>query len=400
MPSPKLHYSYPLLKISFALAIIVFFVVVVRHLLLLPRGLELDQTSARADLSDALLRPGLNIDTLPLVKIDYGRYKPESSEGGADEADESINRAQVRQLCLTRGYYLGPEATTDANCSQVCGVDEHEIAFTYVSRSETTRIVAGRQLLRPGGYCVPTRMATCNRNTSSVVYALSGWTCIPRTDAFAGEGGNRIVVCNGNLRDNALRVVHRDYIPANLVFGDVYTDRLADGSWRFECLQKELDESGNAYLRSEYNRLHRVRNWCVDDTPFASGVTVDLRTGRCDCGPELQKDANSGKCTACTTRFDLVSKQIAFTSKPCFSFVDTVQQFEDRVRNLRKQTDRKQASDDDDDDDLVTIFPCGYNEQGTASEYTLPRCLNYNIALYQPALPSHNTLNVIDSLAG
>lgn len=391
----KLHYSFPLLKITFALVILVFFAVVLRHLLLLPRPLAVDQVTRRTDLAQSLLRPGLNIDNLPLVKIDYGKYKPQSGVPNDDGTiDESINRAQIRQLCLTRGYYLGPE-NTDGNCSSVCGVDEQEVAYTYVSRTDAKRIVAGRQLLRAGGYCMPTLMASCNRNTSSVVYSINGWTCIPRTDAFAGEGGNRIVVCNGRLRDNALKVVYQDFVPPNLVFGNVYTDRLGDGTYRFECPRRERDSGGNLYLRSAYNRLHSVRDRCVEDVPFASGATTDLTRGKCVCGPDLTFDKLSGKCTACSVAFSRDTKQIAFTSKPCFSFADTIQQFEERWENLKNSDNSS-----DRDESKLTIFPCGFNSQGTSSEYTLPRCLNYNIALYQPALPSHNTLNVIDTLAG
>lgn len=389
------RYSFPFLKIAFVVVFLVFFTLVARHLLLVPETLRFERLDKRSDLSQNVLQPGLNIDNLPLVKIDYGKYKPNTDVPGADAPpDESVSAAQIRQLCLSRGYYLGPE-NTDANCGEVCGVSDEAVAYTFLTPADTSRIVAAKQKLKPGAYCMPTRMATCNRNTSSVVYSLEGWLCLPRTDAFAGEGGNHIVVCNGSLRDNALRVVYTGSIPANLAFNDVYRDRLADGTYRFECPRTTRDEIGNHYLESPVNRLHQLRNWCTSSVPWAADGGVNWTTGRCECGTNgLVLDPNTDRCTSCRIHFDADTKQISFAQRPCFSFIDSVQQFEDRLKELRDQLNVP-----DDQLNQIAIFPCGYNTQGSSSEHTLPRCLDYFIAAYKPALPSHNTLQVIDSYA-
>lgn len=401
--------SYPFLKVTFVLVFLIFFTLIARQLLFVQRPFGFERVSRKTDLSQTQLRPGLNVDNLPLVKIDYGKYKPnagtpdEGNNGGGgggddnnnDVSDPNLSLAARKQLCLTRGLYLGPQNDQAVDCSLRCSLASDEVEYTFLSDRDTRRIVVGQAPLRVGSYCMPTRMTICNRNTSLVVYSLSGWTCIPNTDAFAGEGGNRIVVCNGKLRDNALRTVYVDSIPPNLVFTDVYRDRLADGTYRFECLRNERDANGNLYIESPFNRLHQMRNWCASDIPFASRVSVDLQAGRCICegSKEMVVDKLTGRCTVCRVRFDPEVKQISYTQKPCFSFVDTVQQFEQRVLDLRKQLDVSA------DDSSITIFPCGYSDQGSSSEYTLPRCLDFYIAMYRPALPSHNTLQVIDSFS-
>lgn len=397
--------SYPFLKLTFVLVFLVFFTLLARQLLFLQQPFAIEQVSRKTDLSQAYIRPGLNVDNLPLVKIDYGKYKPNASttpsdvdngdNSGNDEKDTNLSLVARRQQCATRGLYLGPQNDQSVDCSDYCSMAPDEVEYAFFTDTDIKRILWGQTYMQPGAYCMPTRMTTCNRNTAIPVYSLAGWTCLPTTDAFAGDGGNRIIVCNGRLRDNATRTVYVDSIPPNLVFNDVYRDRLANGQYRFECMRTERDESGNLYIDSPFNRLHRMRNWCAQDVPFAVDIRVDWINGVCVCrGSQFMGiDPSTGRCTVCRTRFDNDTKQISIVQKPCFSFTDTVEQFENRLRDLRKQLNVA------DDDTSITMFPCGYSDHGSASEYTLPRCLDYNVAMYQPALPSHNTLNVIDSFS-
>lgn len=388
--------SYPLLKITFVLTFLLFLGVLTKFVLLQQTPLPIEQANQKTDLAQTQIKPGLNVDNLPLVKIDYGKYRPsETVQGGGDNdhTDPSISIAQRRQACLSRGAYLGPEST-DVNCSDYCGLPAEDVQYIFLTANDVKSgsVVIGRQPMKPGSYCMPTLMATCNRNTSLVVYSINGWLCLPRTDAFAGSGGNRIVVCDGKLRDNALRVVYEEFIPPTLVLNNVYTDKLSDGTYRFECLHNHMDVIGNKYLTSRLNRLHLLRNWCVENIPFAADVNVDLINGICEC-VKFEKDKD-GRCTACNIHFDNTSKQIAFNSKPCYSFTDTIAQFEDYLATLRKQLDLPLNSHEALKE--RTLLPCGFNDQGTSSEKTLPRCQNYYIALYNPPLPSHNTLNFID----
>jgi hypothetical protein len=393
--------SYPLLKICFVLVFFVLVTLVARHLLFLPRTFEFEQVSRKQDLAQSFIRPGLNIDNLPLVRIDYGKYKPasevpgdgDSDDDDGDGDDDSDSLAQRRQKCLTTGAFIGPENDGALNCSEYCNVTSDEVEYAFLTNRDTRRILNGRTRMRVGAYCLPTRLATCNRNTSLVVYSIVGWTCIPTTDAFAGEGGHTIVVCNGQLRDNALRVVYDQYIPPNLVFGNVYTDRLSDGKYRFQCAEKERDELGNLYLQSPLNRLHQLRNWCSADIPYAFNDTIDWNRGVCLCDTAHGQIADklTGRCTACRRRFDDTSKQISYVQRPCYSFNDNVLSFQRRLKELRDRLNVHPY------DATITMFPCGWNDQGTSSEYSLPRCLDYFVALYRPVLPSHNTLNNIDS---
>lgn len=347
-----------------------------------------DMYSRSEDLSAAFIRPGLNIDNLPAVKIDYGAFKPSENtgeqEGDNAGTDEEENIAERRIRCLTRGVYLGSQ-NQYVNCVDYCRVSsEEEVRYVYLSSTE--KVIAGRSPLEPGAWCLPTTAASCNLNSAIVVYSLNGWLCLPRTDILVGEGGNKIAVCNGSLWDNALQVQYDGFIPANLFFNDIYEDRLSDGRYRFQCLANLKDDLQNLYLRSPFNRFHLVRNWCVQNIPFAKDTSVpNFTTGKCHCDdPYGQLD--STQCTACRIGFDEQTFTFNLRVQPCFSVRDYVS----FLNKLRDQVDANEI-----------IRPCGLDENESINEeVTRPRCVVQKVGVFSPVAPSPNTLRTIRARVG
>lgn len=364
---------------------------------------KIDRTT---DLAQSAIRPGLNIDNLPIVRVDYGSYRPNTSIGdndnnNSDDNDSGIVAASRRQQCLTRGAYLGRE-NLEIDCSKFCNVAADEVAYVYIGQDQTDRVIRERRKTIPGGYCMPTLAATCNRVTSIVAYSIQGWLCIPASDAFAGEGGNRIVVCNGTLLDRALGVVYHQHIPPNLQFNNVYSDRTSDGSFRFECPPSAVDTIGNRFVPSPVNRLHIMRNWCVSNIPYAaSGKVVfydDNNRARCSCESPLHLNETTTKCETCWPRFDKTTFTITVAQHPCFSFQDDIEHFAARAKEVYDTQPAGEASIGSVNPTMKTMFPCGWNAVGGgSSEWTLPRCLDTFVGLNRPPLPSPMTLRTIDN---
>lgn len=352
-----------------------------------------DYYSRSVDLSESTIRPGLNIDNLPAVKIDYGKYKPSENTGDdSDNEDDagggngggktpSDSAAARRVNCLTRGVFLGKK-NEYVDCSSYCRVSSEKIVkYVFLTSSDT--IINGRTKMSPGAWCMPTTAANCNTSSAMVVYSLNGWLCIPRTDALVGEGGNQIAVCNGSIFDNGLNVRYDQFVPSNLTFNDFFHDRLANGKYRFQCVENSIDELKNKYLVAPFNRFHLLHNWCVEDIPFAKDTSVpNFQTGQCFCD-DPYGTTTEGKCTACRVGFDKTSFTFNLRVQQCFSVRDYVS-FLDRIKGQLLPNE--------------IVRPCGIDESDSSgSEVTRPRCLLNKIGVFSPPLPSPNTLSVIKS---
>lgn len=344
----------------------------------------------KTDLSEAYIRPGLNADNLPQVKIDFGKFRPAENTGDGSNAENGAtdveSPAAIRARCLQRGIYLGAN-NEYVNCAERCHVSsEKEVQYTFVTNSK--RLITGRREVQAGAWCLPTKAATCNLNSATVVYSLNGWLCIPRTDALVGEGGNRIAVCDGSIYDNAMRVRYDEYIPSNLVFKDFYEDRLANGRYRFSCVPNARDDLRNKYLTAPFNRFHLLRNYCVSEIPFAVDTAVpNFDNGACTCPNPYNVVASTGKCTACRVGFDPATMTFNFRIQPCFSVRDYVS----TVRQMKEN----QALPGE------VIRPCGLDESDSGnSEVTRPRCIISRVGAFSPLLPSPATLaNIREKLS-
>lgn len=339
---------------------------------------ERDRYTADSDLSAANMQTELNIDSLPAVKIDYGKWRPNTDSGDQQDDDDDVAARRVR--CLQRGVYLGPE-NEYRDCADYCRVSsESEVSYAFVA--DPSRMISGRSATRPGAWCLPQSAANCNTSTSTLVYSLNGWLCIPRSDAFAGDGGNRITVCDGSIRDNAMNSQYDEYVPANLMFQDFYEDRLADGRYRFECVPGKRDDLGNEYLLAPFNRFHLLHNYCVSGIPFAlTSARPDFANGTCNC-PDPYSVSQAGDCSACRVGFDRRTFTFNLRVQPCFSVRDNIS----FVLDLQRRT---AVSGE-------LVRPCGLDAEGKGvAELTRPRCVIAQLPIYKHYLPSPSTMNYI-----
>lgn len=235
-----------------------------------------DTTNNDPSLRDRLIRLRnklrIGIDSLPEVRF-------EAWEEERDEPDEEEAR-EIQRLCLTVGVYLGPDDDY-VDCLTYCNVSD---GVDYKYFAYPGKIVAGKQG-KKGSYCLPNDAAICNENTSIVVYGKDGWRCFPQMRAFAGEGGNKIVCCDGNLLDRATGKVWRNYIDPSLRLTDV-DETLPDGTYRFVC-PGGTDAIKNKLIESPMDRLHLLTNNCAKLIPYANTeIRPNFNTGECICGPD------------------------------------------------------------------------------------------------------------------
>ncbi|XP_044019565.1 uncharacterized protein LOC122859991 [Aphidius gifuensis] len=315
------------------------------------------------------------IDDLPEIVVDFGSYKPETSVVGVD--DESIQEQQkIKQQCLTTGYLLSKE-NVYADCETICNVKE--VTFKYFPKSSNA--IIGNKKIEYGSYCVPTDAANCNDSTSTLVYGLTGWNCLPRISAFGGIGGNKILICDGRLQDNGLNIIYDTYIPSNLKFNDLYEDKLADDSYRFTCVEKK-NSFGNSYLYTDFDRLQIYENWCASDIPYSAPkgeIKWNFQTQNCFCD-NFQTDTTTQKCTACKLGLNENSFLLSIYPQYCYSEDDTVDITKQRLESL-KGSNR-------------LLLPCGSDELDS-EEFTRPRCVDLQVSAFPKTSPSHNTMKIL-----
>lgn len=83
---------------------------------------DADEYTARTDLSATYIEPGLNVDNLPTVTVNFGDYRPSQNTGDVDDNDEDERdeHDEIRRAtCLQRGVYLGAE-NKYVNCADYC----------------------------------------------------------------------------------------------------------------------------------------------------------------------------------------------------------------------------------------------------------------------------------------
>lgn len=364
--------------------VLLVFIIILQQVFSCNKKFPHDFYSQNVDLNEKLVKPGLDVDTLPIIKIDYGNYKPAENVGGVNSNESGVNDeaiSQIRNKCLTTGYYLG-KVNQAVNCRDICSLTNNE-SVEYVWITDGNRMLNGNMNSENGAWCLPTVVSSCNLSTSVVIYAISGWLCLPSTDAFAGDGGNLITVCNGTLYDAVFDVTYEKFIPNNLVFSDVYEDTLPNGKYRFYC-KTEPDELKNNYIVSPVNRLHQLRNWCISDIPFASGGIPNFQSHNCVCPYPFALEPVTGKCTACPPRFNNNDFTCQLRSSPCYSIRDYVEIVK-VLHDMRNDDNRRDS-----------IIPCGLDQTGTInSESTQPRCIRTHIPIYQPPLPSNSSLQYL-----
>jgi hypothetical protein len=186
------------------------------------------------------------------------------------------------------------EEGMDCKCSVRC---REETATQYLVH-ESDNIFTQSKKLKPGVYCqLDMAKAACNTSTTNIVYSASSWSCFPKGYEFGGIGGNKIMICGGQLKDLLLETTHDQYIPWNLSID--LSEKLENGEYRFQCpLQVHPITQYALTPINETNRFIQITNPCTMGITNAMPVAWDSETGKCDCKEPLVLSA-SGRCTNC-----------------------------------------------------------------------------------------------------
>lgn len=327
--------------------------------------------------------PEPGVDDLPLVRVDYGKYKPPIKIPGDDDDDGGRDAEERRRLCLGSGLYLGTENEW-TDCRSLCNADAVDYRYYEGSEADNPRIIVGRRRRAKGGYCVPTAAARCNTRSSVMLYTYTGWSCISQVPALRGEGGNLIAVCNGSIRDNALELTYDGYIPSNLAFNDFYRDKLGDGSYRFTCVPGTRDSKSNRYISSDLDRFHLMQNYCTEDIPYAAEISRDPATGECACAPQYEKDRTNGKCTACKLFASELTLETFPIARACWTSGDT----REYVTEIAARSKGGPPN------------PCGFNYMEKIDE-SGPRCVAPGVLMFNALTTSPaNLLETIGAQRG
>jgi hypothetical protein len=142
------------------------------------------------------------------------------------------------------------------NCTHVCKNENGEL-FQIV---EGQLLISYNEQLAPGYYCRLSDDAICNPFTTIIIYTNIGWSCYNKTAYFGGTGGNKILICNGSLKDRATETTYENYIPHTLPITDI--DEMFQDDYRFKCVN-DFHPITNYRLSSFGIRLSRITNPCT-----------------------------------------------------------------------------------------------------------------------------------------
>lgn len=212
---------------------------------------------------------------------------------------DSVSR---QNKCLTSAVFISKNNLENYNCEQFC--DTEGVSGRYIKEFETV-IVGGRKLT-PGFYCMRSITANCNASTTMTIFTEFGWNCISRMKEFGGIDGNKILACDGSLKDNLLDKVFVGVIPYNLKLTSI--DELLPNSnkFRFECY-KVRDIYNNDKISSPWSRTDLVINRCVWGLKNAVPVKVDWNNSTCDC-KEFGLINQNGFCHGCRSEYDALRR--------------------------------------------------------------------------------------------
>lgn len=201
------------------------------------------------------------------------------------------------------GKFIGfTDETSTCDCQRICDDQTGKLyEYTFFSREVT---LFGRKYL--GGYCLPKLINHCSLSVATPIWQGGYIGCIPKYPNVLDEN-NKIIGCNGQLKDNLTDVVHKDYLEPGTEFTHINT-RLSDGRYRFECNADQEDEIGNKLIQfsGSGDRFEMVRNHCAVFTKNADVSKITLtKDFTCECSPpfaNLYGDRDA-PCLVCETKF-------------------------------------------------------------------------------------------------
>lgn len=206
-----------------------------------------------------------------------------------------FEESERENVCLSSYLRIGDEFVEEPDCPVICNTDGVEGRFV---RQHEVVFVNGSKL-SPGMYCLRAGSGICNNSTTLTLKTGSGWSCINRFAEFGGEGGNRILVCNGRLKDNLLNKTFEKFIPYNLAFSDINETLPNSKDYRFTCLKEYDSFYNNVMIESEWSRLDLIMNPCNRGITNAVDIKLDWKTGQCNCKEFNLAQSKKGYCIAC-----------------------------------------------------------------------------------------------------
>jgi len=255
-------------------------------------------------------------DSLKLINASYSLGDLPNVSYSVQYVDSSNDSNSISNMihCQKYGLYLGSE-DIPVDCTNIC----NSTGFGYKYITQPSFIVHTAITMRPGGYCLPNEITRCNQYTGLMLKTYESWTCQSRwPEILQGDDTSTIVGCNGYITDQLTGQTYIHHLPVNVVLNDIYTDKLPNGQFRFECtdildkhpLSKQAtlyDNMGNKLIPSPTSRFVRIKNHCASLIYSANPVIKpNFEQGYCECPEEMQhglrynhNTIDSQPCSSC-----------------------------------------------------------------------------------------------------
>lgn len=202
----------------------------------------------------------------------------------------STNAEVVRaNNCSSGPVYIGVTGD-DSDCVRTCLNGSAKAVHVRDGDSFTYQSA----VLQSGVHCLLGARPECNTKTTITMMTVNSITCrtkFPRL--FGGKTGGDIVACNNSVINDPRNVLW-DYSENRRVdpWRSVVTDedeRLPDGTYRYRCRFKGLNERENHYIEHPYDRFHPITNYCADlvyraHPKVRTVFSADRNSYTCRCG--------------------------------------------------------------------------------------------------------------------
>lgn len=192
----------------------------------------------------------------------------------------------------------------DIDCRDFCKDETAE----YFTVDENQIIISDNKELKPGSYCKIGKNGICNPFTTIILYTSQGWSCYNKFFHFGGTGGNKIMICNGKLKDSVTNQTYVDYIPNNLFLNDPHEIDDSTGDYRFKCADESKISQITGYNTmpiqdDEKLRFFLVTNPCSLSLKGTVEYKYNYDDGSCECGEQFL-DSDLKQCTTCLHKTD------------------------------------------------------------------------------------------------
>lgn len=176
------------------------------------------------------------------------------------------------------------------NCAKKCQNDDYVYRFIH---QEDSVIINSKKLF--GAYCLPTQVAICNLNTSSMVLGTDGFKCISNYPLLLGGSfGTEIIGCKSkSIRDNLTGSIYHNFVPNNLIMNDP-DELIENGAYRFQCWLSRNETLLPSSIASRFESEYSI---CSILDPAGR---IDFDQKKCICDRYMLNDSTKA-CTLCVS---------------------------------------------------------------------------------------------------